>query len=295
MEQLPQLSRLTRLKLVQQGTNAHTRTHSVGDYDDLAVDAVEQLLQRLTGLERLTLSHPGDTDTLPVVPPASLTRINWDGRYRHPDCGSWEQSVQLQTLKLHNHTVSAAALASLPQLLHLQLYRCCLEGDVSALLAALGGMRQLQHLTILSREDVRTVPFKAAHPRDCAALTASSKLTALELALEAPEPLPATALQYMFAAGRQLPQLRVLRLRSDERWRNEDAAGWVSTADLRSIISACPALWALDVTGVMQAGTDVSVLLSLPAACRHLCVGGNAFGDEAALTVARMTHLTFLE
>lgn len=48
-----------------------------------------------------------------MVPPASLTRISWDGCYCRPDCGSWERFVQLQALKLQNYTVSAADLSSL--------------------------------------------------------------------------------------------------------------------------------------------------------------------------------------
>lgn len=43
VEQLPQLSRLTRLKLVRQ-------KQMFGSYDELEVDAIEGLLQRLTGL-----------------------------------------------------------------------------------------------------------------------------------------------------------------------------------------------------------------------------------------------------
>lgn len=198
---------------------------------------------------------------------------------------------QLQMLKLKklNHTMRAAALSSLSLLQHLRLHYCRLVGGGSACLAALGGMQQLQKLSLVWDEGSGASPFRAAEPRDCAALTASSHLTSLELWCETAGVLPPTALQYMFAAGKQLPQLQRLRLRSNQR---AEPAGCASAADLHRV---CPALVALDVTGLLPADTDLSVFLELPASCCRLHVGGDTLGDNAAPIIAQSTHLTFLE
>jgi DNA-binding transcriptional ArsR family regulator len=84
-EQLSQLSSLTRLKIVQQGLQ----------YKRLVLGSMTELLQRLTGLEKLTLSHAGIcpcmTDNLPAVPPNCLTYIRWDGCWRHPEFTHYAQ------------------------------------------------------------------------------------------------------------------------------------------------------------------------------------------------------------
>ena len=63
------------------------------------------------------------------------------------------------------------------------------------------------------------------------------------------------------------------------------------------MISACPGLTSLDIAGALLPGhsSAISTLLQLPPTCRQLSIGGDAFGDSAAPTVAQLTQLTKLE
>lgn len=164
-------------------------------------------------------------------------------------------------------------------------------GNVSVFLAAVRGMRQLQHLSLVSQLDA--MMLGTAQPRDCAALTAASQLTYLNVFCFDALPLPATAVQHMFPSGKQLPQLQQLLIACYNE--DDDSVGPVTTAELRGIISACPALCGLDIGCVLTEDVDVSVLLQLPATCRSLKVGGKPFGDNAAGVIAQLTQLTRLE
>lgn len=68
---------------------------------------------------------------------------------------------------------------------------------------------------------------------------------------------------------------------------------------LKNIVSACPSLCTLDISGCVAAGPggdgDVSALLQLAGSCSKLVVGGPAFDDAAAAVVCQLTQLTGLE
>lgn len=142
---------------------------------------------------------------------------------------SLSRLVCLQKLKLAHAGLSTVALASLSRLTRLQLYGCRWRptashfqessedseseadavSDAADLLAAIGGMCQLQHLTVDGYNEC--LPYTGRYV-DCAALTASSQLTHLEIRGWWEQPLPEIAVQHVFPAGRQLPQLQQLVL-----------------------------------------------------------------------------------
>jgi hypothetical protein len=159
--------------------------------------------------------------------------------------------------------------------------------DTSGFLAVLRDMRQLQHLAVYNYLDAL---LEAADPRACAALTASSQLTCLQISDEEIQPLPATALRHMFPAGKQLPRLQLLEICSE----GSEDAGLITAAELSSLVDACPGLTCLDLTGVLAPDAGVSALLKLPQQCQHVAVGGQAFCDEAAEVVAQLTQLKSL-
>jgi hypothetical protein len=153
-------------------------------------------------------------------------------------------------------------------------------------------MRQLQHLLVyIHPYDSQEVFLQTVQPRACAGLTASSQLTYLHIHGGKAQLLPATALQHMFPAGKRLPRLQHLVFDSHDSQR----AGCITTAELSSLVDACPALTSLDLTRVLAADADVSALLKLPQQCQHLGVGGQAFGDKAAGVVAQLTQLKQLQ
>lgn len=65
--------------------------------------------------------------------------------------------------------------------------------------------------------------------------------------------------------------------------------------DLARALSACPALEEFDITDAVQPGADFTPLLQLPRTCHRMNIGGVAFTDEAAPTVAQLTQLTRLQ
>jgi hypothetical protein len=197
------------------------------------------------------------------------------------------------------------ALASLSRLTRLELSDCLVEGDGApseqeieeseadvlagaALLPAIGGLRQLQHLVLADEYDYLT---RTGQPADCAAVMASSQLTHLHILGFCGQPLPPAAVQHMFPAGRHLPQLKQLVL---ECGAIRATDGCITTADLQSIVSACPALRHLDISGVLAEGVGLKPLLQLPSTCASLTLSGSAVGDDAAGVVAQLTQLTFL-
>jgi hypothetical protein len=168
------------------------------------------------------------------------------------------------------------------------------------LLEAVRSMHQLQHLTVTA--DVSPLDLAHEQGHHLAALTALTRLTHFEIVSMQYPPLPATAIQHMFPPGVQFPQLQELLLYVGSyhaiccmHEHDSGVVGHVTTAELRSIISACPALRRLQLMRVLAADVDVSVLLQLPVACRSLAVGGRVFDDHAAAVIAQLTQLTYLE
>jgi hypothetical protein len=294
LEQLAQLAGVTRLKLkVLTCSLKHIR------HED-----VEFMLQGLPNLAHVSLAfipYPDDRSPgIPALPAASLTSLTLKHAFGFEITGadSLSRLVGLQQLKLTSAELRPVALASLSRLTRLQLSDCMAQADAvkgaAASLAAIGSLHQLQHLELKGKDDSL---LHTGKPADCAALTTSIQLTHLQIHGWQNQPMPGGAVQHMFPAGRQLPQLQQLVLECSAPWYMLQYAkeGFITAADLRSIVSACPALRHLDITGVLAAGVDVSALLQLPSTCASLKLGGRGVGDEAAGVVAQLTQLTALE
>jgi hypothetical protein len=272
---------------------------------------VTHLLQGLHNLAHLSLARAGPTaDIISVLPANSLTALSLgyddEDPPELPDSAS--RLVNLHKLKLKYAQISPVALANMLLLTHLQLFKCdmlphepgaempYLEGvdGPTSFLRAVGAMRQLQHLSLVGDLDPMQLQLGEAEPSDCAALTASSHLTRLEIRAGEGQPLPATAVQHMFSAGKQLPWLRHLVLCCKKEDPATAGGMAITTTDLCGIFSACPGLRSLGVVCVLAADVDASVLLELPSTCRSLTVGGKAFGSQAAVVIAQLTQLTYL-
>lgn len=287
--QLAQLSGVAKLELGESPNNPD------GPFSQ--PEAVKHLLQGMSNLKWLRLEGTADAaNIMPVLPAHSLAALIL---YQHGDLmklpDSTPRLVNLRELKLTTG-LNPVALASITMLTKLQL-KCCktaagVDDNTSGFLATVRGMCQLQHLEVL---DSCEALLQAAEPRACAALTASSQLTCLEITnvgTGQAQSLPATALQQMFPAGKQLPQMQHLVICL--KWGDDADAGRITTSELSSLVDVCPALTCLDLTCVLAPDADVSALLKLPQQCQHLAIGGQAFGDEAAGVVAQLTQLTRL-
>jgi hypothetical protein len=307
------LSRSTLMQLAQVSTITHlellpAELHAQRAGPRVDPDAVKQMLQGMPNLAHLKLACAGDdANLIPALPALSLTALtlglDWESeRPNFPDSAS--QLVHLRTLALHRAVYSPSALAGLTLLTQLSLRSCQPAPPgldaATAFLEAVRGMRHLQHLAVVEAYDAEAlygvsdedVAFlRAADPRACAALTAASQLTCLEICCEYGQPLPAAALQHMFPAGTQLSRLQHLMVSASD----YEHAGGIRSADLRSAVGACPALHHLSLHGVLAADVDVDVLLELPSTWRSLAVGGAAFGDRAVPVIAQLTQLTSLQ
>lgn len=197
-------------------------------------------------------------------------------------------------------------------LMRLELTNCKLlplqqpgGGGVDGAFTCLAAVRSLHHLKHLSvranmhgdRTDQTAASLSTAQVCDCAALTASPHLTHLEFYTKKhAQLLPTAALQHMIPAGRQLPQLQQLVLHWERDWLYQDE-GSISTADLRSMISACPGhihgLCHLDLRGFVAEGADVSPLPQLPATCHSLEAAGFPFDGNAAGVIGQLTCLVW--
>jgi hypothetical protein len=307
--QLAQLSGVTRLKLL-----GYSRR-------PLRQENVKLMLQGLPNLAHLSLAYVDCFEVgtavsgFSAVAATSLTALTLEHVFEldipyledtYMPC-TWHENlsrlVGLQKLKLTQTSISPEALASLSRLTRLQLFECRVThhqrpAHTAALLPAIGSMHQLQHLAL---QGVDTL-LQTDKPADCAALTASSQLTHLWICSSNWQPLTRAAVPHMFPAGRQLPQLQQLVLSGAESDCEEAllSIGCFTTANLHSIVSACPALRRLDISGVLAIGSDVSALLQLPSTCASLTLGGislspHSVSEKAAGVVAQLTQLTFLE
>lgn len=239
----------------------------------------------------------------------------------HPSLPAQMQhlSDQLLHLNLDACTFYPMVLANFTNLQHLQLTNCALlaapapnadadaieqaaavaalqaangvgqpEGT-AALLQALQALTQLQHLQL----ELPAMDADTQLPESFAALTASSQLTHLCVRREGKQPLARGAMQHMFAAGRQYPHLKnVLVTMPLDQYELVQPAHWcLDSADLASMFSCCPAIEDLNIVGVVQPDTDLSVLRQLPESCWMLLVGGAGFTDAAASVLAQLTQL----
>jgi hypothetical protein len=248
--------------------------------------------------------------------PQTLTRLNlitqMGGLPRQLD--SPLQLSSLQQLSLHYCSVSATVLEGVRQLRHLVLKSCHVHLGVFASVPQLlqlrpesGGPSQPEE----TEESSTLQQFRCLHSLniiDCqlhddlfymrpaarpllTAYTVSPQLTRLVLA-HSSKLWELGTLQYMFPAGRQLPQLLELEIVSSV---FDETISCVGSQDLSSIISSCVNLRKLVLCDVLSDGADLTPLLELPQCCRDLKVGGYAFTDSPiAGIVAQLTQLTAL-
>jgi hypothetical protein len=148
--------------------------------------------------------------------------------------------------------------------------------------------------------------------RYTALLPASPQLTHFEFTACMTSMLPVGCGCHVFAAGRQLPSLKVLCLgpaavRGDTCWdqscsdyfyynheyhdeeRFADPVACFGPGDVERLVSCCPGLERLWLPGLVRAGVDVSALLRLTA-LTGLFVGGDVWDDAVAVAVVAEMH-----
>jgi hypothetical protein len=218
-------------------------------------------------------------------------------------CIQVQHLASLADLRLSFLALSAAELTSATQITMLKLESCTLlpgqgshNAGISALLSAVAGLQQLQHLELIElhlsfADDLLLQRF--------AALTGSAHLTYLEISEEEGfKPLPDGAVRHMFPHGRQL-QLRQLLLLPSRGARvppppYDDSSACMTGAELRRVASNCPELQQLSIAGSVRPG-DMSGLLQLPASCTELCIGGRAMSNAVVPVVRQLTQLHELQ
>jgi hypothetical protein len=296
----------------------------------LAVQAEPPDLLQTTALHSVTamqsLQHLSmgfgavhSNDTLPTVLPPGLTRLElvmqnvvtrtWSGGFpNQPGIQACLKSLQhmqhLQELDLQLCDLDPTVLGSSNGLRKLQLGSCDLlprgKAGAHALLGALQGFTALQAIHLDMQVSSSNVARWVA-PAHFAALTESAHLTSLELSATDAMPLPRGAVRYMFPDGCSKPQLQVLSITdrcgnaNHSRYACDDEAGvCLKDRDISRIVSACPGLNTLQLMRVVQPGTTFNSLQGLPESFSSLSVGGQAFGDAAAVAVVQLTQLRAL-
>lgn len=266
-------------------------------------DTAMQQLAAMQGLRQLTLPLVVGASTFDLQHlPSSLTQLSLKGPLSEPGAASLLQLPQqlsgLLSLDLEWCDVLPAVLGSVTKLQRLRLERCTLltyvpeamydtEGT-AALLDILPKLKRLQQLD-LQEAKLDTVSIA---PQRFSALTASSHLTRLALAVKHQRPIPQAAVQHMFPAGRPSPQLWELVINPQH---SDLPDGWfLDSAELGALISACPGLQGLNISRAVKPGAELSALLQLPSSCTQLSVGGEAFGDAAVPMIAKLTQLKTL-
>jgi hypothetical protein len=219
---------------------------------------------------------------------------------------------QLQRLRVVELTL--ADPAHLASLTHLQ--RLCLrdgrmlpfeadEGGPSAqgtlaLLGALDSLPNLEHLSLGPAPGpgfARVCLDTEQNHRQFSSLTASSKLTSLQLSAFRKQPLPRRAASCIFSQLLSQLQQLCIWVSLDRNSPRCDAFGGgccISKADLRCIVRSCPSLQRLDLRCTFTPGKDVSALRGLQA-CRVLIVGGRGFAYQQAEVIGQLTWLTELQ
>jgi hypothetical protein len=221
-------------------------------------------------------------------------------------------------------------LGSMPHVAQLRVLRLAgwLNGDaVHELLSVLPRMTNLVHFDVVSDQwkwgtNTQEEPQPVADvTRYTALLPASPQLTHFALTAYMASMLPVGCGCHVFAAGRQLPSLKVLCLGpAAERGEtcgpnslpgpydylyysghDRDASEFeqqfacVGPGDVERLVCCCPALEQLWLPGLVQVGVDVSALLRLTA-LTGLFVGGAVWDDDVAVAVlAEMSGLRELQ
>lgn len=280
------------------------------------------LLQCLTQLQHLALqTYPFATLALALEhAPGSLQELVVTGQRTESDPAGQSclparlsHLTSLSRLKLESADYHPAALADLPQLQFLDCEWCVALGGLhgSAGLAGvgvaasaapatlLGAVARLTRLSSLSLcacgcEDTG---FASEPPEQFAVLTACTGLKRLVLVQQDLHMLPpagAGFIQHMFPPGRQLQALACIKLEVMEWDGFMPEFGFMTTSELRCLITACPALQVFGIANALQEAAAVPELLRLPQCCKDLSVGGMAFADAAAPVLVQLTQLTCL-
>lgn len=293
----------------------------------LAVQAEPPDLLQTTALRSVTamqsLQHLSmgfgavhSNDTLPTVLPPGLTRLelemqnvvgfpNFGFGLNQPGIQACLKSLQhmqhLQELDLQLCDLDPTVLGSSNGLRKLQLGSCHLlprgKAGAHALLGALQGFTALQAIHLDMQVSSSNVARSVA-PAHFAALTESAHLTSLELAATEAMPLPRGAVRYMFPDGCSKPKLRVLSISNANHSRyvcDDDAGVCLKDRDVSRIVCACPGLNTLQLMRVVQPGATFASFQRLPESFSSLSVGGQAFGDAAAVAVVQLTQLRALK
>lgn len=221
-----------------------------------------QPLQALTALAdlRLALREPAGIDSSLLAGMEDLTRLDL--------CNSAE--------------LEPSALASIPQLQHLQLMQCSLTGGAAGVAQLLFQLPHLSQVTHLDLSRSLTAVLEGNPPASAfSALTASSKLQHLDLK---GCKVPAAAWQHVFpAAGRQLPHLTTLNISAVSQPQGGAAAA------PEGLVSCCPGLRSLDMQ-CLQVSAELLLQLQRLSGLRTLFMSPTDAG-EGLEAVGQVTGL----
>lgn len=113
------------------------------------------------------------------------------------------------------------------------------------------------------------------------------------------QPLPRGAVQHIFPKGQRMLQLHVLNIaceNGDDHEVDVTGDGWcLDASDLERIVASCPLLRCFGCLRVVDPKASLDALLKLSFCLSRLFVGGMAFGDAAAATIAQLRKLRSLE
>lgn len=328
LQGLPNVTELTLTEVSVKAGPADDIDDSVGSLPPvLAAVSQMQRLQRLTTDEYFCES----LHTVWHYLPASLTYLKLSG----VDIAPWKASAVQGAAQLSNlQHLQVSTLALIPSVLthwrsltHLSVEgallshtaaeyndaaaeygdvdfdpanRAALQArDVERLLAAVAQLTELQHLRLAG---ICTFDSGLVGAQAYSALTASSKLTTLEvLAEDHRMPLVREAFAHMLPQGRQLPHLR--RLWLDGGGDIYCGPGYgvdtyeppcIFADDMQRIGASCPGLTCLKMTGGVMGGNTYALLTLLPPSLLELHVEGFAAGDDQAEQIAQLTQLKSL-
>ena len=167
-------------------------------------------------------------------------------------------SPQLTRLELSCSGIAfePGALADKRNLQHL-LLRLCIPDDSAGVEELLSQLRHQQQLTHLQLHSRALSLYRDRLPAAAfSALTASTQLQHLNIG---PSRLPAGALEHLFPAGRQLPNLLSLDISAGQLLTRQ----WAAAPQGSRLVSCCPGLQSLNVRGLQCSAELLSALRGL--------------------------------
>jgi hypothetical protein len=185
--------------------------------------------------------------------------------------------------------VEPAVLEGKTKLQHLQIRHCRLgaapDGAGQAPKAAqlLSHLQQLQQVTHLDLTGTLNVKEDTPPATACSVLTASSRLQHLNISMCR---LPTAAWHHILPAGRQLPQLRELKLQH-----LMQPSGYIASAPEGScLVSCCPKLQSLEMQNMLYSAELPASLQALSGLHTMLLTGCESVGGR----FEAVRHLTWL-